>query len=104
MDCPKCNHVMKLELKLTGGCNGHNGPEDRCYCDSADVHVEYSCINNIEHLWEGKWWRKNPSYCKQLPLLVGELSCNDSIERWLRENYTPGPNANIYAQTTRRYY
>ena len=91
---------MEAKVNLTGGCGGHFGEDDRCYCDSADVNVKFYCPK-AEH-WErvGEWPNvktrrvKNP--CKQQPLSIGELSDQFSIARWFTENYVPTPGKPIY--------
>lgn len=41
--CKKHKIKLKALVCITGGCRGHFDPEDRCYCDSQDVHVEFVC-------------------------------------------------------------
>ncbi len=96
MNCPECGKKMEVVVELTGGCGcfGH-GDDSRCYCDSADVHVELHCPDQSEYCWVGKKWGKNRNQCKQKNLLVGELSDKDGIQRWLKDHYEPGPNANM---------
>ena len=80
---------MKAEVRLTGGCSGHFGEDARCYCDSEDVHVTFTCPNTrtFDYI-DGKMVsRKNP--CKQPEIPIGELSDQYSIGRWLTENYVP---------------
>ena len=100
MECPLCKSKMVAETVLTGGCGGHWGEDDRCYCDNADVHIEFRCPNDQSQTLEqkGKKWRyvKNPNYCKQPRLKVGELSDYGSIGRWLTENYVPGVDSKIF--------
>jgi hypothetical protein len=92
---------MEARVELTGGCSGHFGGDDRCYCDSPDVHVEFRCPNDTMEIWvqhgrsNGRY-QKNKNFCKQKPLKVGELSDQYSIARWFTENYVPGDKANIF--------
>ena len=105
MTCPLCKTKMEAEVKLTGGCSGHFGEDDRCYCDSADVHLEFSCPNHVRDNWvrnenpnarsAGKWVR-NKHFCKQENLKVGELSDQNAMARWFTEHYVPGDKANIF--------
>lgn len=41
--CPLCGETeLVLNVEMTGGCKCW-GMQDRCYCDSADSHIEISC-------------------------------------------------------------
>lgn len=88
MQCPLCKNSMQLKVELTGGCVGHYN-DDSCYCDSADVRVIYKCLNNTHsRFWfKNRGWVKNEKYCKQDDIVIPELSCRYSIERWLEKNY-----------------
>jgi hypothetical protein len=79
---------MKAEVKLTGGCRGHDSGY-RCYCDSADVHIEFSCPNSQTVFYKDGKWIKNKKRCKQPNLNVSELSDQYSLARWLSEYYVP---------------
>jgi hypothetical protein len=109
MECPLCKAKMEAEVVLTGGCGGHFGEDDRCYCDSADVHIEFRCSNSKpgNYVEKGKkmklTWVKNPNPCKQKPLQVSELSDQYSLGRWFTENYTPSPDA-LVIPVPRKWY
>jgi hypothetical protein len=84
---------MIAEVVLTGGCGGHDA-DCRCYCESPDVHVEFSCPKAIEgehkEVRKGRWqWVRNRQRCKQKNIRIGELSDQNSIARWLTEVYKP---------------
>jgi len=107
MLCPLCKMKMEARVELTGGCSGHYGESDdgRCYCDSPDVHVEFSCPNAKEREYkivgQGKKgpkreWVKNKNVCKQHPLKVGAFSDQYSMARWFTEHYVPGEGDNIF--------
>ena len=93
---------MKAEVALTGGCGGHYGEDDRCYCDSADVHIEFSCPNAVDGSYQkvGPKNRltfvKNKNRCKQNTLKVGELSDQYSMARWFTEHYVPTDKVGIF--------
>ncbi len=87
MQCPLCKNPMQLRVELIGGCSGHYA-DDRCYCDSADVRVIYKCSNHAsKRFWLNGGWVMNKKYCKQDDIVIPELSCQSSIERWLEKNY-----------------
>ena len=101
MLCPLCKTKMVATVALTGGCGGHYGEDDRCYCDSADVHVEFSCPKAIEgehkEVRKGKWeWVRNKNRCKQPTLKIGGLSDQYSMGRWFTEHYEPKDGDNIF--------
>ena len=103
MQCPLCKMKMEAKAMLTGGCGGHYGEDDRCYCDSADVHIEFQCPNNVLQSWvadekskRGGRVEKNKNYCKQPNLKVGELSDQDSLSRWFTKHYIPTEGTNIF--------
>jgi len=87
---------MEAVTELTGGCGGHFGEDDRCYCDSPDVHIEFRCPNHQVNIVVGNKMKKNPKFCKQPNLSVGEISDQYSLARWFTENYVPGPNSKIF--------
>jgi hypothetical protein len=98
---------MTASVELTGGCSGHlaEWDDDRCYCDSPDVHIEFTCPNAKEGEYKivghGKRgprreWFKNKNACKQPPLKVGELSDQYSLARWFTEHYEPSADAKIF--------
>ena len=78
MTCPKCGGKLKAVVVMTGGCQGHFNVEDRCYCSSQDVHVEFYCENST---FSGK------KRCRQKRFIMGELGDQYAIGRWLTENY-----------------
>jgi len=77
--CPKHKMKMVLELVQTGGCHGHFGEDDRCYCDSPDVHAELRCTGpKVEGGFKG---------CSHRVKIVPGLTDVHSIERWIRERW-----------------
>jgi len=96
--------MMKARVEITGGCHGHWGEDDRCYCDSPDVHVEFDCPNAIEgnydYVGEGKKRKlqfiKNKNRCKQPTLKIGALSDQYSLARWFTEHYEPSDGDNVF--------
>ena len=71
--CPKHKTKMRLILVTTGGCHGHFGEDDNCYCDALDVHAELFCPGT-----PGK-------PCRQQLAVVPGLTDLQAIERWIRE-------------------
>ena len=65
--CPRCKTQMEAVVCFTGGCSGHFGEDDRCYCDNAEIHIEFQCPNHRPHLWDEKrkTFVKNKNFCKQ---------------------------------------
>ncbi len=100
MLCPLCQAEMTANVEVTGGCHGHFGEDDRCYCDSPDVHVEFSCPKSSpgEYKRVGKKmeWVKNKNACKQPTLKIGALSDQYSMARWFTAHYVPQEGDNIF--------
>jgi hypothetical protein len=69
--CPKHKIKLRLELIQTGGCQGHFGEDDRCYCDSPDVHAELYCPG------------VNVKFCGYRVKTVPGLTDIRAIERWI---------------------
>jgi hypothetical protein len=82
-NCSGCQTPLKLEVELIGGCGGHWGEDDRCYCDSPDVRVMAYCPN----------WTKSHSYLSKKyqnvnhvePFIVAGMTDRFSLERTLVE-------------------
>ena len=81
MKCPKCGTPMKIELELIGGCHGHFGEDDRCYCDSPDARAMYVCQKTAE------FTRRGRALCRQGDVPIHKLSDQYAIARWLTEHY-----------------
>ena len=73
MNCPECKAKMNANLEITGGCSGHE-PDEYCYCDSKDIHVNFICPT-----FKCKW---HSNY-----MWVQELSCQSSVERFINEAF-----------------
>lgn len=73
MNCSNCKQEMSLSLEFTGGCQGH-GPDEYCYCDSVDVHVEAYCTNPKCKLRRER---------QDTPGLTDQYS----IARWINDRY-----------------
>lgn len=71
MNCPKCEATLNVDLVFTGGCQGH-GPDENCYCDSPDVHIELYCYD-----------LKGKGYCNYHERRVPGLTDKYAIERWI---------------------
>lgn len=81
MTIPKCKkhkQPMVLVLVTTGGCQGHFGEGDRCYCDNQDVHAEFHCITDPynTNCLPNRW-------CTERVKIVEGLTDLNSIERWI---------------------
>jgi hypothetical protein len=85
MNCPICSQPLSIELKMIGGCCGHFGEDDRCYCDSPDIRFEYYCHTYTEY---GKKIT-NRKYCmghnKLKTCVVPGLTDKDAVERFIKE-------------------
>jgi len=81
--CPKHETPLEVTLVLTGGCEGHWGEDDRCYCDSKDAHIELQCRYAKETI------RKNhttwSNFCTYRETVVPGLTDEASIARWIQE-------------------
>lgn len=77
MTC-SCGEKMVAELVITGGCQC--GPEEYCYCDDEDTHIEFTCP-------VGRSKTHKPVVVKP-----GTLGDRYAIGRWFTENYTVDTN------------
>ena len=84
MICPKCKTEMVIDLKITGGCSGHE-PEEYCYCDSPDVRAAYHCPQTSQFTKRGR------CLCRQRNVQIHALSDQYGIARWLTEHYSEAP-------------
>ena len=80
MNCQTCGAKMEATIEITGGCSGHSDPDDLCYCDSQDVHVEFLCLNEYDRSHK-KTGNKNGI------IKPSELSDQYSIARWITEHF-----------------
>lgn len=76
MKC-KCGKKMVGEFVFVGGCQGHDGPEDYCYCSDQDCYITFGC----------PLYYKNPRKHSQafIPL---ELSDKHAIMRFIESHMT----------------
>lgn len=71
MNC-KCGLPVEIDLELTGGCQGHSGDDDYCYCDGPEVRAYGRC--------------RNPN-CRVVEIAIPELSDQYLIAKWLTKHY-----------------